>query len=263
MSKRGRAVTIMVHRDGDLTSRSLRIPLWFARAAGVIGVTLAVVLVVSLALYAPMVRTAARVPGLNREIARLRGENEQVHQLAATLEQVEASYDQVRMMLGGDLVPARPRTYGSAPVARPIVVPEPGSAAGGTAGPSAPHRWPLDEPGFVTRGTLRSEADEPHSGLDIAVPAGTPIRSAGGGIVRRAGEDPEYGLFVLVAHPEGYESMYGHASRLLVQPGDSVQAGEVIALSGSTGRSTAPHLHFEILREGRAVDPRTLVREGV
>jgi murein DD-endopeptidase MepM/ murein hydrolase activator NlpD len=56
--------------------------------------------------------------------------------------------------------------------------------------------------------------------------------------------------------------MYGHASRLLVRDGDDVRAGQVIALSGSSGRSTAPHLHFEIRRGGRTVDPLSLVKEG-
>jgi murein DD-endopeptidase MepM/ murein hydrolase activator NlpD len=68
-------------------------------------------------------------------------------------------------------------------------------------------------------------------------------------------------LFVLLDHPDGYQSLYGHASRLLVAVGDSVRAGQVVALSGSTGRSTGPHLHFEVRVGGRAVDPRTVVRE--
>jgi murein DD-endopeptidase MepM/ murein hydrolase activator NlpD len=56
--------------------------------------------------------------------------------------------------------------------------------------------------------------------------------------------------------------MYGHASRVLVVEGDDIQAGQVIALSGSSGRSTAPHLHFEIRRDGKTLDPLTLVKEG-
>jgi murein DD-endopeptidase MepM/ murein hydrolase activator NlpD len=128
---------------------------------------------------------------------------------------------------------------------------------------SVPRHWPLDERGIVTRGTVGDSADaEQHTGLDIAVAAGTPIRASGGGVVVQAGEDPEYGLNVLLSHPDGYESMYGHASRLLVNTGDTVPAGQVVALSGSTGRSTAPHLHFEIRHDGRSIDPRTLVQEG-
>src|SRR5207253_1929919 len=76
-----------------------------------------------------------------------------------------------------------------------------------------------------------------------------------------AGTDLAYGLFVLLRHSSGYETMYGHASRLLVREGDSVQAGQVIALSGNSGRSTAPHLHFEIRREGKSLDPLTVVKQ--
>src|SRR5437667_252198 len=86
-------------------------------------------------------------------------------------------------------------------------------------------------------------------------------RAAAGGVVEAAGTDPAYGLFVLLRHSSGYETMYGHASRLLVREGDSVQAGQVIALSGNSGRSTAPHLHFEIRREGKSLDPLTVVKQ--
>ena len=102
---------------------------------------------------------------------------------------------------------------------------------------------------------------ESHPGVDVAVPRGTPIRAAGGGTVAQAGFHPEYGLFVLIDHPDGYRTMYGHASRLLVSAGSRVDAGEVIALSGNTGRSTAPHLHFEKRRGDLLLDPRATIGE--
>ena len=80
--------------------------------------------------------------------------------------------------------------------------------------------------------------------------------------MRQVGEDPAYGQFVLIQHPGGYQTMYGHLSRVLVQRNDMVRAGQVVALSGNSGRSTAPHLHFEIRLQGRSLDPTTLVREG-
>jgi murein DD-endopeptidase MepM/ murein hydrolase activator NlpD len=262
MSHKRRSVTFMMHRDGDLTSRSMRVPLWLVRVTTVTGGTLLVLIILAAVLYTPIARTAARVPGLNREIERLSAENEQVHQLAATLDEVETRYDQVRSMLGADVVPTRARAQTTQPVAYPIMARPPADEGRYEEGPSVPQHWPLGVPGIVTRGTVGSVGGgEAHSGLDIAVPVGTPIRATGGGVVASAGEDPEYGLFVRLTHPQGYQSMYGHASRLLVQDGDSVPAGQVIALSGSTGRSTAPHLHFEVLHEGRSIDPRSLVRE--
>jgi murein DD-endopeptidase MepM/ murein hydrolase activator NlpD len=120
--------------------------------------------------------------------------------------------------------------------------------------------------GFVTRGRVGNgaggEGVETHEGIDIAVPIGTPVRASGGGTVEAAGTDSDYGLFALLRHPGGYESMYGHASRLLVQEGDEVSAGQVIAVTGNSGRSTAPHLHFEIRRQGQSLDPRAFVKEG-
>ena len=87
--------------------------------------------------------------------------------------------------------------------------------------------------------------------------------ASGGATVNQAGEDAEYGLFVLLDHPEGYQSMYGHLSRIIVTAGATVTDGEVIGLSGNTGRSTAPHLHFEIRQGGTSLDPRTMVKQGV
>lgn len=262
MTSRGRSVTILVHRDGALSSRSIRLPLWLFRSLMVTGLVLSVVIVLSAVLYAPIVRTAARVPALNREVSQLREENSQVRYLAATLEQMESRYEQLRTMLGGDVVPPRTRTY-DAPFAEAILARRPGEEDRYEAGRSPPRYWPLDVRGIVTRGTVsESEGRERHTGLDIAVPMGTPIRATGEGTVSSAGWDPEYGLFVLLEHADGYESMYGHASRILAEVGDTVHAGEVIALSGSTGRSTAPHLHFEVLHEGQPIDPRSLVQEG-
>jgi len=150
-------------------------------------------------------------------------------------------------------------------VAPPLVAlaPSAQSDSAATAGPSVPHIWPLSVPSYRTRGMVGANSrQEAHPGVDLAVPVGSDVRAAGGGIVRRLGEDPSYGLFVMVQHPEGYVTMYGHLSRELVAQNDFVRAGQVIALSGNTGRSTAPHLHFEIRLRGRSIDPLTLVREG-
>jgi len=256
----GRRITFVVHKDSDAESRSVCLPLWFVRAV-VLGWAAFVVIVAMVAvLYAPVARTAARVPGLERDTQRLRSANAQVMDLARSLEAAEANYQQLRTMLGADVVPARERS-GEAPViAFPIYA---GVPTDDTVGELlAPVRWPLDEPGIITRGTVRPEDDgEEHTGLDVAIPVGTPIRAAGAGVVAEASYHEEYGLFVRLRHENGFESMYGHASRLLVSTGESVAAGQVIALSGSTGRSTAPHLHLEIFRGGRSIDPLSLLNQ--
>lgn len=260
---RDRGVTLVVHRDGDPDSRQVRLPLWAARGLvallGVVGVGV----VLGAVLYAPIVRTAASVPGLRDRIARLEAERAQVQLLASRLEDAERRYAQIREMMGGNVVPTL-ATGGEIPMLAtpPIVAVGPDAPNRFEAGLSVPSHWPLDRPGIVTRGQVGvGERDETHSGMDVAVPVGTPIRAAGGGVVTEVGQDPEYGLFVILDHPDDYQSVYGHASRLFVSEGDTIASGTVIALAGSTGRSTGPHLHFEIRRGSRAIDPRTVVSE--
>lgn len=94
-----------------------------------------------------------------------------------------------------------------------------------------------------------------HAGIDYPAWYGTPIRASAGGQIRRAGPYGAYGRTVEIDHGAGLVTRYGHASRILVRVGDVVLPGQPIATVGSTGRSTGPHLHFEILRDGRQVHP--------
>src|SRR2546422_1176 len=210
----------------------------------------------------PISRAAARVPGLEREVTRLEDENSRVQQLAAALNRADANYRALRPLLGVKAPPETPAPTAALPRATAVRARAPAGPLRSERGPSVPAHWPLDVPGFVTRGQVRpGDPAESHPGIDIAVPVGTPVRAAAGGVVAQAGTDPAYGLFVLLRHSDGYETMYGHASRLVVREGDSVEAGRVIALSGSSGRSTAPHLHFEIRHAGKSLDPLTVVRQ--
>ncbi|MEP7284096.1 MAG: M23 family metallopeptidase, partial [Rubrivivax sp.] len=110
--------------------------------------------------------------------------------------------------------------------------------------------------GFGNRSDPFTSRHAFHAGLDFAAGAGTPILSAAGGVVTFAGYHPDYGNMVELEHGNGLRTRYAHASRLLVQRGALVAPGERIANVGSTGRSTGPHLHFEVLRHGRHVDPK-------
>jgi murein DD-endopeptidase MepM/ murein hydrolase activator NlpD len=270
VKSRTRGVTIVIHADGDLESKQYRLPAW-AVLAGKWGAGIVVVTIVGFfAFIGPIMRNNARVPGLEREVSRLRIENSRVQQLATALNRAESNYQELRQMLG---VKAPPTTQGgnvnrqadlqTSMRAGPIRAALPGTGVRFESGASVPSHWPLDVQGFVTRGQVRpGVVDESHPGIDIAVPPGTPVRAAGGGSVSEAGYNADYGLFVLLRHPSGYETMYGHMSRLIAAEGDEVQAGEVIGLSGNSGRSTAPHLHFEIRRDAKSIDPLELVREG-
>lgn len=270
MSTRG--VTIVVHKDGDLDSRQYRIPRWAVQGGKWGAIAVAVLVVLFFVFAGPLTRNAARVPGLEREIARLRVENSRVQQLASALNRAEANYQELRQILGVRAPPPTSRSGGSvarrpdlATAMRAVSVRArvPGARTRYETGVSTPRHWPLDIKGFMTRGQVRPGVrDESHPGIDIAVPVGTPVRASGGGRVAAAGYDPDYGLFILLRHRGGVETMYGHASRLLAAEGDNVQAGQVIALSGNSGRSTAPHLHFEMRRDGKSIDPLVYVKEA-
>lgn len=99
-----------------------------------------------------------------------------------------------------------------------------------------------------------------HEGVDIGAPTGTAIRAADSGIVSFSGWGGGYGNMVRIEHGDGYATVYAHASRLLVAVNDVVEKGQVIAHVGNTGRSFGPHLHFEIHRQGRPLDPLTFFR---
>lgn len=261
-----RSVTVVVHVDGDLGSRQYRLPLWAYEAGKWGAIVVGVLVVLFFTLAVPISRNAARVPAMQREIARLEQENARVQQLAAALNRAEQNYQELRAILGArapQRTTAAGRTDTEAMRAGPVRAGAPAAGRRYPDGPSPPAFWPLDVRGFVTRGQVRPGAPaESHPGIDVAVPVGTPVRAAGGGTVEAAGTDPDYGLFVLLRHPNGFQTMYGHASRLVVREGDEVGAGQVIALSGNTGRSTAPHLHFEVRRDGRSLDPLTVVQEA-
>ena len=117
-------------------------------------------------------------------------------------------------------------------------------------------------PAYITRGQNADSTDEAHPGVDIAVPIGTLVRATAGGTVLQTGNEREYGYFALIQHPNGYQSMYGHLSRVVAVQGTRIRAGEVVGRSGNTGRSSAPHLHFEIRHNGVSIDPLTLIREN-
>ncbi|MGH8296691.1 MAG: M23 family metallopeptidase [Steroidobacteraceae bacterium] len=113
--------------------------------------------------------------------------------------------------------------------------------------------------GFGERVDPFTGGEEFHEGIDFAAPRGTPIHAVAAGIVTWAGRRGGYGNMVQVDHGNGYSTRYGHAEKVLVHVGETVQRGDVIALVGDTGRSTGPHVHFEVLKGGHEVNPAHFV----
>lgn len=98
-----------------------------------------------------------------------------------------------------------------------------------------------------------------HKGVDFASDAGTDVLAVASGIVTWAGPREGYGNLVEINHGNGYVTRYAHAARTLVTVGDEVERGQAIAVVGSTGRSTGPHVHFEVVKDGRQIDPMAFV----
>lgn len=108
---------------------------------------------------------------------------------------------------------------------------------------------------FGSRSAPTKGASTNHKGIDWAVPIGTAVVASNAGVVTKAGWGSGYGYVVYIKHADGRETRYGHLSKVLVKAGQTVSQGQRIALSGNTGRSTGPHLHFEIRINGTAVNP--------
>ena len=109
--------------------------------------------------------------------------------------------------------------------------------------------------GFGRRSAPTKGASSYHKGIDWATPVGTAVYASSAGTVSRAGWGSGYGYVIYIEHADGRQTRYGHLSKILVKPGQTVSQGQKIALSGNTGRSTGPHLHFEILINGSQVNP--------
>jgi murein DD-endopeptidase MepM/ murein hydrolase activator NlpD len=129
-------------------------------------------------------------------------------------------------------------------------------AQSATAGLTMPVQGGVVSSEYGMRKLADDKAARMHDGLDIAAAMGTPIQASLGGTVAHAGWIKGYGNSVILDHGDGTTTLYAHASELLVKEGEKVARGAEIAKVGSTGHSTGPHLHFEVRRAGRTVDPR-------
>jgi murein DD-endopeptidase MepM/ murein hydrolase activator NlpD len=127
-----------------------------------------------------------------------------------------------------------------------------------------PSRWPVRgqvNSGYGSRVSPWSAQSEFHSGLDIGAPVGTPVRAPAPGTVVFAGVHAEYGQILIVDHGNDTKSIYGHLSKVYVVENQKVERGEAIALTGNTGRSSGPHLHYEIQVKGQSVNPTSYLWE--
>jgi murein DD-endopeptidase MepM/ murein hydrolase activator NlpD len=250
-------LTVLVVPHDERNVRRLRLSYRRLRVLGLVGIVVVLVALASVLTWGRMAGRAARVEVLERENRQLVEENAQVEAIASNLERSEQAYRQIREMAGlpdeGPGVALEQASIdlpgGAAPSERPPDL-------RGRPGPE-PSGWPLTIKGFVTAGF---SGRQEHTGVDIAVPLNTPVVATAAGTVKQTGSDPVYGAFIILAHADGFETMYAHNGPLLVQRGGEVARGDVIAYSGNSGESTASHLHYEVRRGGTPIDPTSYLR---
>ncbi len=264
-------LTLMMVPEDERDVRKIRVSYRALRWGGAGAVTLGIVLLLALGSYGSVLSRATRAALLERENRRLAAENAKVDEIVENLERSERTYQQIRSLagLGEGATPVAaavlPVDEGSAPEparegpalvpsepTRQEPTPEPGPGGG-----REPGGWPLQVRGFTT---ARFEGAGGHTGVDIAVPRETPVLATAAGVVAEAGYDSILGHYVVLAHAGEFETAYAHNVRLLVERGQRVARGEAIAYSGDSGRSSAPHLHYEVRRSKRPVDPEPYLR---
>ncbi len=246
-----KAITVFIF--GNYTPNSLRfsLPLGLARLLFVLACVTVLMVFTAFGLVVSGAYRFYRLQYLTRRNRQLEEEFKKVTLLKERLELFEAEREKLSKMLGVELTPPpidwraaatdtftipdwiKKQPWGKYPV--PVLVPVSGYV--------------------VSRG-----ADSAHIAVDLAAPKESPVRAAADGIVTSRGTDPQFGRFLLISHSSGYETYYGHLAVWLVQQGDTVQVGEVIGRVGMTGKASAPHLHFEIRKLGKPIDPSTLLK---
>lgn len=126
---------------------------------------------------------------------------------------------------------------------------------------AVPHLWPVKEDlGYISSwfGSLRSKGggrSRTHKGVDIIIPKGTPVIATADGTVRLSRTMSGYGQLIVIEHVDKINSAYAHLSKMLVKEGDVIKEGDIIGLSGATGRVTTPHLHYEVRKGETAINP--------
>ncbi len=237
----------------NYSTNSLRfsLPLWMVRLlAGVAGF-LVLLVVASLVLALVGAYRLSRLSYLEHRNRDLEAEFAKVTTLRNQLQQVEEQSRKMATMLGIEKTPP-PVNWDSFPVDSQSL---PAWLKGKTWGSEmVPKLVPLKQ--YV----VSQRAKEDHLGIDLAAEEGEPVRATADGVVEQRGQDRQYGRYLLLKHGQGYESYYGHLKDWNVGKGDTVQAGAEIGLVGTTGQSTAPHLHFEIRKDGQRIDPASVMK---
>jgi murein DD-endopeptidase MepM/ murein hydrolase activator NlpD len=242
---------LLIVPEGVENPFGIRVKSWVLKTA----VGLAILLVVTLILFfifsGRLMMRASQVERLEKENEGLKLYKYKLLLLEQNMKDTRAIVDRIAVLAGVDFeIPELPPDSVllaslEEQSSNEIPMPDP-------AQQKIPSGLPLR--GFMTRG-YSDEPEDLHPGVDIAAAIGTPVLATATGKVTYAGYDSTYGLTIIMDHENNISTLYGHNSELLAASGSTVVAGARIALSGNTGKSTAPHLHYEIRENGKSVNP--------
>lgn len=256
MSSHGGHVTLMFISDSGRSPVSIKFSkTTFKIILGVLGL-LVVALLIMLATYTTLLNHSLERARLVAEVEQLRRVTQKVDLLEQNLANYRVMLKKMMELAGIDLNSVGLSSLDSQVVGENHTTMRQNlSIAPDMQAQLIPNGYPVK--GYISR-SFRPEDENPrmrHLGIDLAVRKGTPVIATADGVVTYAGWDSTFGWKVVLSHADDLETMFGHNDSLLVQVGDVAKFGETIAVSGSTGVSTAPHVHYEIRRGGVPINP--------
>jgi murein DD-endopeptidase MepM/ murein hydrolase activator NlpD len=269
--------TLLIVPDGDQAVRQYRVARFWVLLAAAAVLALAIYAVVETYLFWVVAAKARQVAPLVTKLRELESSNQELQEMGAQLTELRSFEAQLRRALlthVPDTLPEPPLQSKLGMQVSPALH-SPGAVQweGSDVEPSLVRGFqehtltPADLPtyppvrGYITREFQRQgmRAGRAHLGVDIAARLGAPVCAAASGLVVFADWTYGYGNLAVIEHRSGYVSLYGHNEVLLVSPRQYVEQGQPIALLGNSGRSSAPHLHFEIWRANEPMDPMTFL----
>ncbi len=251
---KGRFSIIIVPHDLKKT-RTVRLPYTlFYAIVGVLAAGVAI-LVVFAATYGALLLKVQEGRMYKHQLDEMRKRQEKVVEIQRNVAQLRAMNMQVRRMLGLVVTPADSIAMNEVERGE-STMPEGLRREQAAMLRAIPTFWPVR--GYITKRFSAAEGEREtifHGGLDIAVDKGTPVRAAASGYAAETGWNDSYGYYAQIDHGYGIKTLYAHLDMLVVSKGERVAQGQTIAYSGNTGRSTAPHLHFQVTQNNVPVDP--------
>ena len=252
MEQKSNYVTIMLIPDGTESRRGWRMRQWLLKTLVGAFIALLVGIVLFFVFYGQILTRAAMTEKLQDENDALKRYRYKVQILEQNLRQAREIVSRMATLAGIDFefpeLPDDSTIFAELDKTAQAVIDRPS-----TSDFSLPVGLPLQ--GFISQQFNVSDSDHYHPGLDLACAVGTPVLATGSGVVVYDGFDSTYGNMVVLKHNDSVTTIYGHNDKNLVQTGQQVLVGSRIALSGNTGKSTAPHLHYEIRINNKPINP--------